>query len=366
MLSIPTRQWLTPPSRRNVPGVALYFYSVSELRAIVQASGFPILALPASTPSALGTDGKRGGTSSSALARLSTAGNLVTGAAARVSVGFLLSPITVVKAKMESNHFSRARYASLSSSLAHLWRTHGIRGYYQGFGATALRDAPYAGLYLAIYERCKAGFSSLATAAPPPPPPPAALLPGAKQGTATANKKQQNLAWVTSASGVVAGAIATLLTHPFDIVKTRIQTRIDSAELAAAANDSKLAAAGTASSTTPRSASASASARPHVQVAKLSTLARASTSRSSSAFASTSVSVRSARSIGTLAMTREILAKDGLQAFVDGLGLRCARKAASSAIGWSIFEVGTKGWTDYFHRRALAAVPSPPNVVVSS
>ena len=118
------------------------------------------------------------------------------------------------------------------------------------------------------------------------------------------------------------------MTHPFDIIKTRIQTRVDSSE-----------------AFTARSDSGSSQMRGSVHVAGLSTAANASAKAMP-------------RNLGTLATAREIFAHDGLQAFVDGLGLRCARKAASSAIGWSIFEVGTKLWTDFFSRRRAQAALS--------
>lgn len=45
-----------------------------------------------------------------------------------------------------------------------------------------------------------------------------------------------------------------------------------------------------------------------------------------------------------IAMMRYIAQTDGMGAYLDGLGLRCARKAASSAIGWTIFEGGRGFW----------------------
>lgn len=52
-----------------------------------------------------------------------------------------------------------------------------------------------------------------------------------------------------------------------------------------------------------------------------------------------------------LNMTRYILQREGAGAFLDGLGLRCARKAASSAIGWTIFEGGRGLWVRSYEDR---------------
>jgi solute carrier family 25 protein 38 len=53
---------------------------------------------------------------------------------------------------------------------------------------------------------------------------------------------------------------------------------------------------------------------------------------------------KSMTSASILSTGREIIRIDGMGAFLDGLGLRCARKAASSAIGWTIFEAGRALW----------------------
>lgn len=87
-------------------------------------------------------------------------------------------------------------------------------------------------------------------------------------------------------AGLFAGALATLVTHPFDIIKTRMQT-------------------------SPADASPPAGLT---------------------------------RPMSLLATARDIIRVDGAGAFLDGLGLRCARKAASSAIGWTIFEGGRHLW----------------------
>ncbi|KAJ9094293.1 hypothetical protein QFC21_006119 [Naganishia friedmannii] len=72
----------------------------------------------------------------SALPKLNLQGNLVAGAVARTSVGFVLNPFTVLKSRQ-------------------LLRTEGLRGLFQGFTATAARDAPYAGIYVVFYEEMK-------------------------------------------------------------------------------------------------------------------------------------------------------------------------------------------------------------------
>ena len=69
-------------------------------------------------------------------------------------------PISVIKVRFESNLYN---YRSLAEASADIFKREGGRGFFSGFGATALRDAPYAGIQVAVYEGTKAllgGISS--------------------------------------------------------------------------------------------------------------------------------------------------------------------------------------------------------------
>ena len=133
------------------------------------------------------------------LPKLSNAQNLFTGATARVFAGLILMPVTVIKVRYESDFYN---YKSISSAMRSIYATEGVRGFFSGFGATAVRDAPYAGLYVVFYEASKARLSK--------------YLP------AEANAKGTN-ATVNASSGVLAAGLATAITNPFDAVKTRLQ-----------------------------------------------------------------------------------------------------------------------------------------------
>jgi len=79
----------------------------------------------------------------------------------------------------------------------------GPRELLRGAGASALRDAPYAGLFLYSYELFKRELGEHA---------------------------QANTHWLTptvthAGAGAMAGTFATLATHPFDVLKTKIQVR---------------------------------------------------------------------------------------------------------------------------------------------
>lgn len=86
-----TDQPLTRPFHlsRNVPGVAIYFWTLQALRQ--EFTKIPIFAVA-------NGDGSNKG---SALPTLSSQGNLVAGVTARLGVGLLLNPFAVLKARYE-------------------------------------------------------------------------------------------------------------------------------------------------------------------------------------------------------------------------------------------------------------------------
>jgi solute carrier family 25, member 38 len=133
----PSNLWrgTVPTILRNVPGSSLYFYSLSFIRQsfIPQA------------------------TRASRSSKYVTLVNVSAGILARAGAGFILMPISVIKVRFESNLYS---YRTLAEAATDIFRNEGTRGFFSGFGTTALRDAPYAGIQLALYEGTKALLGS--------------------------------------------------------------------------------------------------------------------------------------------------------------------------------------------------------------
>ncbi|KAG2070004.1 solute carrier family 25 member 38 [Suillus decipiens] len=163
---------------RNVPGVALYFTSLTYLRSVMAKSPYFSAHQRHSHDS-----------SKTVLPKLSSRGNLIAGATARVGVGLILNPFSILKARFESELHA---YRSLSGSLLSITRM-GPSELMRGFIASSLRDAPYAGLFVVIYESIK--------------------------------HETTYAAGIHSFSAASAGAIATMATHPFDVIKTKMQVR---------------------------------------------------------------------------------------------------------------------------------------------
>ncbi|KAF8474656.1 mitochondrial carrier domain-containing protein [Kalaharituber pfeilii] len=181
-----------PSVIRTSVGSALYFATLASIRERLATD-----SQHAATQRSVSR-----GQHSSTLVQLSPTANLLSGAFARASVGFVVMPITILKVRFESDLY---KYRNLYSASASILRTEGIAGFFRGWGATAVRDAPNAGLYLFFYEAGKKNLSFLFTDT---------------QHTALSGT---TATWINMVSSAFAGAAATAVTNPFDTLKTRLQ-----------------------------------------------------------------------------------------------------------------------------------------------
>ncbi|KAK5115931.1 hypothetical protein LTR62_000387 [Meristemomyces frigidus] len=185
---------VTPSVLRTGCGSALYFGMLNQMRQY--AARLPAVPIVAGELAPLQA-------SSSNLPKLGNVANLTTGALARVTAGLIVNPITVLKVRYESTHYS---YTSMAGAARDIFAKEGMRGFFAGFGATAVRDAPYAGLYVLVYEQAKTRLGAISSA-------------GATRDITTFSSS----ATTNFASGVIAAITATTLTNPFDAIKTRLQ-----------------------------------------------------------------------------------------------------------------------------------------------
>ncbi|KAI1821102.1 solute carrier family 25 member 38 [Xylaria intraflava] len=175
-----------PSAMRTGMGSAIYFTTLNTIREQAAALNRP-------------HDGH--GPSSSALPKLSNTTNLLSGAAARAFAGFILMPLTVIKVRYESSMYS---YHSVLGAARDIYRVDRVPGFFAGFGATAMRDAPYAGLYVLFYEQFKKRLGRLY---------------GPDRGDMAGSAS----AGINFTSGALAGATCSFISNPFDAIKTRIQ-----------------------------------------------------------------------------------------------------------------------------------------------
>jgi solute carrier family 25 protein 38 len=122
------------------------------------------------------------------------------GAAARALAAANLGPHTVVHTRMEYASISGTTYTGVANALYTIGAKEGMKGLFSGLGSTLLRDAPFSGLNLVMYTQMRTVMGEVAVA----------------QGRETD-------AMDTFFAGAVAGGVATFLTHPPDVLRTRVQ-----------------------------------------------------------------------------------------------------------------------------------------------
>ena len=115
----------------------------------------------------------------------------IAGSTARVAAGTILMPVTVIKTRLEASLKINPTILNITSEIL---KTHGLKGLFSGWTATTFRDAPYAGLYFTLYKKLKSSMYS--------------SLPAV---------------YTNAISAAVAGLGATIITQPFDVLKTRMQ-----------------------------------------------------------------------------------------------------------------------------------------------
>ncbi|KAK4131796.1 solute carrier family 25 member 38 [Trichocladium antarcticum] len=200
-----------PSALRTGFGSAIYFTSLNAIRQSA-AAHFPSLAAqppPGHQHGGAAAAAAPAQSTSSSLPKLSNTGNLLAGATARSLAGLVLMPLTVLKVRYESTLY---HYTSLASAARDIARHEGPRGFFAGYGATAVRDAPYAGLYVLFYEQSKRRLGALFPSAPP-----------TTTGSQDEKMAVPHAAGINFASGVLSGTVCSIISNPFDAVKTRIQ-----------------------------------------------------------------------------------------------------------------------------------------------
>lgn len=149
---------------------------------------------------------------SSKLPKLKAYENIIIGMLSRSIVGFITMPITVIKIRFESNLY---QYKSIKEAVIDIFKYNGINGFFRGFGATCLRDAPYAGLYISSYEQLKSILPKLMN-----------LQKNFDHNNNNNNTQELghlSSGIINSTSAMIASIFATTVTAPFDTIKTRMQ-----------------------------------------------------------------------------------------------------------------------------------------------
>ncbi|BFZ22249.1 hypothetical protein BsWGS_25288 [Bradybaena similaris] len=123
---------------------------------------------------------------------------MAAGAIARVWAASLISPIEMVRTKMQS---TKLNYSQVQRAMKDTIRKNGVLSLWKGLGPTLLRDVPFSAMYWTGYEVTKSYV--------------------------LATKGHSDLTFYESfGAGALAGSIAAVLTLPFDVIKTRRQIEL--------------------------------------------------------------------------------------------------------------------------------------------
>lgn len=155
---------LAPSIVRTVPGVGIYFSAMHAMKTNF-CNGKP-----------------------------SSMASVVIGASARCIAGSIMIPATVIKVRCESGMF---QYGGIREAFKKIYGKEGIKGLTSGILPTLFRDAPFSGLYLMLYQNLKTGSAWMAPI--------------------TGDSSLHFLC------GISAGCLASIITHPADVIKTKMQ-----------------------------------------------------------------------------------------------------------------------------------------------
>ncbi|XP_029421870.1 solute carrier family 25 member 39 isoform X3 [Nannospalax galili] len=127
---------------------------------------------------------------------------MVAGALARMGTVTVISPLELVRTKLQAQHVS---YRELATCVQASVAQGGWRSLWLGWGPTALRDVPFSALYWFNYELVKSWLNGL-------------------------RPKDQTSVGVSFVAGGISGTVAATLTLPFDVVKTQRQVALGGVE----------------------------------------------------------------------------------------------------------------------------------------
>ncbi|KAH8272289.1 hypothetical protein KR044_011381, partial [Drosophila immigrans] len=116
---------------------------------------------------------------------------LLAGVSARILAVTFVSPIELIRTKMQSQKMTNAE---MFSSVRQVVQSQGVLGLWRGLPPTILRDVPFSGIYWSCYEYLKSIFNVV-----------------------------EPTFGFSFVAGAISGSIAAMVTTPFDVIKTHEQ-----------------------------------------------------------------------------------------------------------------------------------------------
>ena len=157
---------------------------------------------------------------------------LVSGSVARVAAAVVVSPIEMFRTRMQATHGnSTGIFKSTLTGLHKMTQTQGYSSLWRGLTLTMWRDVPFSGIYWWGYEATRNALTDARERAQ------GKVLDANRSMTRRRSQSQDNPTNTfldSFVSGAFSGAVAALITTPFDVGKTRQQVFKHSGDEAAA------------------------------------------------------------------------------------------------------------------------------------
>lgn len=135
--------------------------------------------------------------------------SLLCGATARLLAASAIAPLELLKTRLQSiPASSKNMLLQVVKDSMQQVRENGVLTLFKGLQITLWRDVPFSGIYWSVYEACKREM---------------AVSLGADFGSSSDNSNDSKVFMTSFISGSVAGLVAAVATHPFDVGKTRMQ-----------------------------------------------------------------------------------------------------------------------------------------------
>ena len=126
-------------------------------------------------------------------------------ALSRTFQSVISNPLIVVKTRFEVIGFSE--YNGVTDAFRQIIMKEGAGGLFTGLKISLIRDVPFSGIFYPIYTFFKKYFM---------------LVLGFEQERAGQSNRAMNLALVTSLASWTANATCCVITHPLDLIRTRV------------------------------------------------------------------------------------------------------------------------------------------------
>ncbi|KAL3196742.1 hypothetical protein MRX96_015362 [Rhipicephalus microplus] len=198
---IPPSQWYKRPGHFN--GTLDAFIKIARNEGVTSLwSGLPptlVMAVPATVIYFTVYDQIREFFSTHLSGHKTVWAPALSGGLARVFSATVISPLEMVRTKMQSKRLS---YLEIGQAVKSLVKRRGVLSLYVGLGPTLLRDVPFSCFYWTCYENLKLWY-----------------------------KQEQPTFLFSFTAGAAAGTAAAVVTLPFDVVKTHRQIELGEMEI---------------------------------------------------------------------------------------------------------------------------------------